>query len=567
MKKIILTALLAAFALIFTTTSSAQNGRFVDALKNYQNGNIAEARTLLEQEIKVNPENDAAYYYLANIAISDIKGPEDEAGMAKAENLMKKALELDPDNFWYKYSLALFYADTDRVELTTVLLEELIEKYPKKSDLYFDAANAYLTQKDIDKALETIDKIEKLTGKSEMICMTKLDLLSRKGPGNEEEAFKFLEDYYKDCKTPHMATMLGDYNLKMYRDSAAIAYYDDAINMDSGYSPAYYGRAHVYQAIRQYDNYFSDIAHFMKDSNILPSAKADYLQGLMDSPQFVVAFPEEVDRMMLDAREAHPADSSINTVLGVYYYRTERPYLAIEVLRQNCEQHPESYNASMQYLMILYYSQAWDQVIDVSTVLLQKYPKQVDILQLRGIAFWQMENYRSAMEDYEQIAASAPKDSATIVLANTALGDLCHLTGDSKQAYKHYEKVLKVSPDNIPVLNNYAYYLSMEGKNLKRAHQMSQKTVQAEPDNPTYLDTYAWILHLEGMDLEAKAHFKHAMLYGGKEQAVILDHYAEVLYSLKEYDLAYIYWDQAKALDPNMGIDEKVSQRKAAQGR
>ena len=94
---------------------------------------------------------------------------------------------------------------------------------------------------------------------------------------------------------------------------------------------------------------------------------------------------------------------------------------------------------------------------------------------------------------------------------------------------------------------------------------MSKKTIEQEPDNPTYLDTYAWILHLVGQDLEAKALFKHAMLYGGKESAVIVDHYAEVLYSLKEYDLAYIYWNQAKAMDDTLGITEKIQKRKQEQ--
>ena len=96
-------------------------------------------------------------------------------------------------------------------------------------------------------------------------------------------------------------------------------------------------------------------------------------------------------------------------------------------------------------------------------------------------------------------------------------------------------------------MNNYAYYLSLEGKQLKKALAMSKKTVDANPDNATYLDTYAWILHLLGKDQEAKPYFKHAMLYGGKDSAVIMDHYAEVLYSLGEYDLAKVYWSQAKA--------------------
>ena len=54
------------------------------------------------------------------------------------------------------------------------------------------------------------------------------------------------------------------------------------------------------------------------------------------------------------------------------------------------------------------------------------------------------------------------------------------------------------------------------------------------------------------------------MLYGGKESAVILDHYAEVLYALKEYDLAFIYWNMA--LQNNNGdipgLRDKILERK-----
>ena len=104
-------------------------------------------------------------------------------------------------------------------------------------------------------------------------------------------------------------------------------------------------------------------------------------------------------------------------------------------------------------------------------------------------------------------------------------------------------------------------------KNIERigeimAYEMSKKTVDAEPENATYLDTFGWILFKMGEYMEAKAIFKQTLLYGGKENADILDHYAETLFKLKEYDLAFIYWDQAKALDPSLGIDKKIEQRK-----
>ena len=48
-----------------------------------------------------------------------------------------------------------------------------------------------------------------------------------------------------------------------------------------------------------------------------------------------------------------------------------------------------------------------------------------------------------------------------------------------------------------------------------------------------------------------------------------MDHYAEVLYALKEYDLAFLYWNMA--LQKNNGdipdLEEKVRARKAAVGK
>ena len=131
-----------------------------------------------------------------------------------------------------------------------------------------------------------------------------------------------------------------------------------------------------------------------------------------------------------------------------------------------------------------------------------------------------------------------------------------------KETYKYFKKALKIRPYDNGVLNNYAYYLALEGKSLKLAYEMSKKTVESEPDNTTFLDTFGWILYLMDKPVEAKAQFKHAMLYGGTESAAILDHYAEVLFRLKEYDLAFIYWDQAKAKDPTLEIDAKVKERK-----
>lgn len=552
-------ALLLLFITAFSTICFGQTDRYIDALEFYQNKDYSKAKTLFLEEISQNPDNDAAYYYLALICTTS------ENTFPQAEAYFKKALEKAPDNYWYKYYLAMFYQQTDRVELTSSLLEELIAKFPKKYDLYYDIINAYFSQNEVDKALEVMDKLEAKGGKNETFGLTRMNIIISKNKGDEKEAYRFLEDYYKECQTPRIASLLGDYYVRNFNDSLALDYYDQALDLNSDYTPAYYGKAHIYQNLRQYDNYFDNISFFLKDKQLAPAAKAEYLNSLLESPQFVLAFLPEVDSMMMEAHDTHPTDSTLNSLLGMYYYQTERPYLTIELFRQNQELYPQSRTAAIQYASVLYSTNAWDLLKESCDTLLMRFPKDVDIIQMRAISKFQTQDTLGAVDDYILLTKLAPKDSAITIFANSSLGDMYMLLTQYKKAFKCYDKVLKVNPDYAPVLNNYAYYLSELNKDLSKALKMSKKTILQEPDNPTYLDTYAWILHLLDLDLEAKASFKHAMLYGGKESAVIMDHYAEVLYSLKEYDLAYIYWEQAKALDNTLGIAEKIQLRKQQQ--
>ena len=52
------------------------------------------------------------------------------------------------------------------------------------------------------------------------------------------------------------------------------------------------------------------------------------------------------------------------------------------------------------------------------------------------------------------------------------------------------------------VLNNYAYFLSLEGRELEKALTMSSRAIALTDNNPTYLDTHAWVLFKLGRTAE-----------------------------------------------------------------
>ena len=562
---------LRAIALIYIalvgSTAFAQNANRYESLvvtgaDLYSNGEYAAAKEVFRNVILNDPTNDAAMYYMALIAVT-------ENNVELAESYMVSAASLDPDNFWYRYRLAKLYAVTGRQELAVDMYEKLLKDFPKEHDVYFELVEMYASQQEFDKALQTIDEIEDVVGVTESLAMYRFNIL--RIMNRPEDAYESLRKYNSRYSSPYVLTTLADYEMSMYNDSTALAYYDEALSLMSDYGPALLGKAETYRITRQYEDYFEVLNEYMSSSATPIEPKADYLMAVIQrtDPKFVRSFRANLDDAVMRTVEAHPKDSVAIQTAAIYFYSTERNDRAEMLFRENVETYPESFSANADYVEFLMYTDRWEELSRAGRKAYERFPNETAFLEMASTGDYSLGNYDKVLEICDEVLRVAPADSSKTLRAWSTKGDVYHQLGDSKRSYKAYEKALKVNPDYVYVLNNYAYYLSMEGRKLKKALAMSYKTVVADPDNATYLDTYAWILHLRGNDAEAKLNFKKAMLYGGKESTVILDHYAEVLYALKEYDVAFIYWNMALQKDdgrvPNLA--EKINARKKEAGR
>ncbi len=515
------------------------DGLLIDAVQKYEDGQYQEAIALLDRIIKNSPDNDAAWYYkgLCGIKLKNA---------SVAEEGLKKAVSLDSVNYWYRYMLAGLYGMTGRNDLTISMYESLLKDFPKRGELYYNLANLYINQNQMDQALKTIDDIETQFGKSDATVMTKFDILRHQK--RDEEAFRALEEYNSEYSSPQVLTLLGDYQMSMYNDSTALTYYEEALSIDKDYAPALLGTAEAYRLTRKYPQYFEVMYGLMRDRNVRASAKSDYLQAVVRQadPRFVRSFGPQFDSTMNIALEVHPSDTAVLQTAGLYYFATGRAQKAESIYKNMMLQNPKSASAAAGYIQMLLTAQDWKQAVEVSDSVSAKFPSIPDFIEYSNIGKYNLKDYNGIISNCEKMLKVAPGDSAVALSAWSTMGDMHHQLGEQEKAYKAYDNALKVNPNYAPVLNNYAYFLSVQGKKLKKAYQMSKKTVEAEPDNATYLDTFGWILYLQGKALEAKPFFKHAMLYGGKESATMLEHYATVLDALGEKDLAKVYRQQAK---------------------
>ena len=535
---------------------SIKTALFFNALQEYNNGNYAVAKGHLQRLASMDPQSDVAYYYLANIALRT-------DDMPSGELYLKKGIEIDSSNFWYRDMLGQVYIKSKKINEAISIYEDLLRAYPKKSAIHYTLVNLYLGAQQTEEAKGILEKIEASQGKSEALAMTWFNIYRMEQ--NWEKALNYLVEFDKEFQSPRIQCVIGDLYADRYKDTLAIQYYNKALELDRQCAPAMYGRAEVHRLNGNYTLFFADINPFLANPKIDSKMKIEYLQQLFRIPNFIKRYRPQLNGAMEGIALAHPADTTSNMFLAAYYAESGDNEKCKELLKKNYDLYPQKFSTLFQWVLALYQLEEWNNLETAVTEALIKYPDNPDLAQLLGIAHFRMGETDKAIVSYrnlERIALSK-KDTTSLVAAYSLLAELHYGKKESKEAFAYFKKVLKLKPDDIGTLNNYAYYLALEGKNMKQAYQMSKKTIEAEPDNPTFLDTFGWILFLMDKPLEAKAQFKHAMLYGGTENADILDHYAEVLFKLGEYDLAFIYWNQAKQLDSTLGIDEKIKERKA----
>jgi tetratricopeptide (TPR) repeat protein len=98
-------------------------------------------------------------------------------------------------------------------------------------------------------------------------------------------------------------------------------------------------------------------------------------------------------------------------------------------------------------------------------------------------------------------------------------------------------------------MNNYAYYLSLEGQHLDKAERMISKVIEFEPFEPTYLDTYAWVLFKRERYFEAIFVMEQALNNSKEPSGTLYEHYGDILYKNGQTEKALEYWKKAVETD------------------
>ena len=530
---------------------------FHEAVRQKGLDNLDEAFELYSHCLEIDSTSAATLYELGKFYM--YLGQAD-----KGESFLRKAMQTEPGNYWYKETLAGYYQRKGETEKGIVVIEDMVGQFPSRLEPLMALVDLYNRSQDYEKVVHTLDRLEKLDGKSEQISMEKFRMYL--AMDDNERAFAEIENLAKEYPYEmRYLTMLGDVYLENGKEEEAYSTLQKVLSTEPGYAPAMLSMATYYNKTGQDSLYRAQLDSLLLNQKVESSTKVNIMRQLImrsergdkDSTQIVGLF-----NSML-AQEQENADVAM---LAAQYLLSKRmDEEAKPVLQQVVDIDPENKPARLQLLSFAISKEDLDEVIRLCAPAVEYMPEALEFYYYWGIAHYQKKQHDEALEVFKKGVRQVDVNSDKNMVSDfySIMGDLYHIKKMNVEAYEAYDSALVYKPDNIGALNNYAYYLSVERKDLDKAEEMSYRTVKAEPTNSTYLDTYAWILFEKGKYAEARIYIDQAILNGGDKSSVVVEHGGDIYYQVGEPDKALEYWKQSEKLaeesadDENEARDEK----------
>lgn len=481
----------------------------------------------------------------------------------KALDYYKKAVSYDKTNYYYNMMLAGLSKEMGFKQEVVDIYKDLIELYPDKPELIFEMANAYADNDELENAINQLDKLEKSVGVSEALALSKFRLYSMLD--NKDKAFEEIQQIInKNPLDVRYLVLIGNLYMEDNQIDKALSFYDQAKLIDPDYPALILSFVNYYEKTNNRESAQSEIQKAITSSSMDVDNKIQLLTRYLGILQQNKQDIKQANPLFQSLFEQHPNNTQLNLIYGNVLYLQNDKVGAVEQFEIFIKDNPKNPAGYEQVIRVALPEEDFDKVKEVTTEALKHLPREPQFYFYLGAVNFQQKNYKEALKVFEMGLDSANFNNPIIESDFYGqIGDLNYFLENKQIAFDTYEKALKLNPQNLPVLNNYSYYLSLEKRDLNKAEQMSGITIKIEPLNPTYLDTYGWILYEQGAYIMAKIYIEKAIEYSEGPSPEVLNHYGDVLYMTGDHAEALVQWKKAKKL----GDNSKELKRKIRRGK
>lgn len=531
---------------------------FLEAMRMKEKQQYDAAFGLLQHCLDINPNASSALYEMSQYYMFLRQVPQ-------GHEALEKAVAGAPDNFWYSQGLVSLYQQQNELDKAVGLLEKMVTRFPAKQDPLFNLLDIYGRQEKYDDVISTLNRLEKRLGKNEQLSMEKFRIYLQMK--DDKKAFQEIESLVKEYPMDvRYQVILGDVYLQNGKKQEAYETYQKVLAAEPDNPMALFSMASYYEQTGQKELYQQQLDTLLLNKRVASDTKVSVMRQVIveneqsstkDSTQVIALF-DRIMRQDLD-------DPQIPMLYSQYLLSKNMEAEAVPVLEQVVDIDPTNNAARLMLVSAAVKKEDYKQIIKVCEPGIEATPDALELYYYLAIAYHQAEQTDSVLSVCSRALQHTKADTRKEIISDfySIMGDIYHTKKQMKEAYAAYDSALVYNPSNIGALNNYAYYLSVERRDLDKAEEMSYKTVKAEPTNSTYLDTYAWILFEKGNYAEARIYIDNAMKSDGEKSDVIVEHCGDIYFMTGDVEGALKYWKKALEMgSESKTLKEKIEKKK-----
>ena len=513
---------------------------FYSALKQKSLENYDQAIKYFEKCIKIDGTQASPHYELSQIYFI-------QDNLSESLKHSKTSYTLSPKNKWY----ALFYAENlfsnKKFYEAIRVYKNLIKQDNKTEDYYLELAICYLYNNDLMSAIKTYNSLEKFKGLNHYTSTQKYKIYIELK--NFKSAAKELELFLK--KNPYdiqIYEMLSDCYILDNNFDKAFETLKKLSEINPGSGAVHLTLSDFYFQNGNIPEYQKELKIAFKSNKIDAQSKVRKIGPLL-TPIYEnnledIDFVLELSKIFVDN---HPDNEMSNYIYADLLRLTKDIDNSISYYKKVVEINPNQQDAWIDLLFLELQKNRIQNLITDSEAALELFPTNPTFYYLNGLAYFYNQEYNKTIETLG-VGVNFLFDNPTLSSEMySILGNTYNELEDYNNSDKSYDLALEYLPENVTVLNNYAYYLSLRGENLEKAKQMSKKTLELFPEEANYLDTYAWILYKMKDYESAKVFMLQAIDLA--ESKTFYNHLSDILTELGELEDAKKYKLKAKEFD------------------
>ncbi|MGO9241077.1 MAG: tetratricopeptide repeat protein [Bryobacteraceae bacterium] len=350
--------------------------------------------------------------------------------------------------------------------------------------------------------------------------------------------------YQEAAKRPgFLAAQIGlaQVNLQLHDFQHAIMSADDALRIDPTNPVAISLKANAQINLGNITEARNELQEAIKRSPNAPDL------------QFQLALANYADKKYPEALavfkglfDKYPTDVRLVYAMADVLIKSNRGPDALKLLQEQLGRNPQNQGMRMVTANAAVIVKQFDLAEREYRQLLEVQPKNFELFVRLGEVIYVRGQTQQALDMYRQAEALQPKHprlSLDIALAMESLG-MRH------EALPYYKTILSLEPGNAVALNNLAFLMAEEGRDLDTAFTYIQKAKQQYPDDVNIADTMGWIMLKKALYDDALSIFTD-LVKRDPHKALFRYHLGVALYNKRDVTGARQSLQMALALKPD----------------